>query len=74
MCKIFLNFASCILSSVSKFDSKNHRAVFEIQELNLAGHAVAIVTYSVMKIITTCLPMIGQVFDTMIVASIDNEG
>ena len=35
-----------------------------------AGHSVAMVTYCVMKIIPTCSPMIGQFFDTMIVASI----
>ena len=39
----------------------------------LAGHSVALVTYSVTKIIPTCLPMIGQFFDTMIVASNDKE-
>jgi len=38
----------------------------------LAGNTVAMVTYSVMKMIT-CLSMIGQFCDTMIVASIDNE-
>ena len=37
----------------------------------LAGHSVAMVTYSVTKIMPTCSPMIGQGFDTMIVASID---
>ena len=37
----------------------------------LAGHGVAMVTYSVTKIIPTCSPMIGEFFDTMIVASID---
>ena len=31
------------------------------------------VTYSVMKMITTGSPVIGQFFDTMIVASIDNK-
>ena len=36
----------------------------------LAGHSVAMVTYNVMKIIATCSPVIGQFFDTMIVASI----
>ena len=35
----------------------------------LAGHIVAMVTYCVTKIIPTCSPVIGQVFDTMIVAS-----
>ena len=39
----------------------------------LAGHSVAMVTYSVTKIIPTCSPMIGQFFDTMIVASNDKE-
>ena len=37
----------------------------------LAGHSVAMVTYCVTKIIPTCLPMIGQFFDTMLVGSID---
>ena len=39
----------------------------------LAGHIVAMVTFCVTKIIPTCSPVIGQFFDTMIVASIDNE-
>ena len=39
--------------------------------VSLAGHSVAMVTYCVTKIIPTCLPVIGQFFDTMIVASID---
>ena len=39
----------------------------------LAGHTVAMVTYCVTEMITTCLPMIGQFFDTMIVASSDKE-
>ena len=39
----------------------------------LAGYSVAMVTYCVMKIIPTCSPVIGQFFDTMIVASIDKE-
>ena len=37
----------------------------------LAGHIVAMVTYCVTKTIPT--PVIGQFFDTMIVASIDKE-
>ena len=37
----------------------------------LAGHNVAMVTYCVTKTILTCSPVIGQFFDTMIVASID---
>ena len=39
----------------------------------LAGHGVAMVTYSVTKIIPTCSPMIGEFFNTMIIASIDKE-
>ena len=40
----------------------------------LAGHSNAMVTYCVTKIIPTCSPMIGQFFDTMIVASTDRGG
>ena len=39
----------------------------------LAGYSVAMVTYSEMKMLPTCSPVIGQLFDTMIVASIDKE-
>ena len=39
----------------------------------LAVHSVAMVTYSVTKIIPTCSPMIGQYSDTMIVTSTDKE-
>ena len=39
----------------------------------LVGHIVAMVTYCLTKIIPTCSPVIGQVFDTMIVASTDKE-
>ena len=39
----------------------------------LAVHSVAMVTYSVTKTITTCSPMIGQSFDTMIVTSTNKE-
>ena len=39
----------------------------------LAGHSVAMVTYCVTKIIPTCLPMLGQFFGTMIVASSNKE-
>ena len=38
-----------------------------------ACHIVAMVTYCITKMITRCSPMIGQFFDTMIVASIDKE-
>jgi len=39
----------------------------------LGGHGVAMVTYCVAKMIPTCSRVIGQFFDTMIVASSDNE-
>ena len=39
----------------------------------LAGHSVAMVTYIVTKIMPTCSLVIGQFFDTMIVAPIDKE-
>ena len=39
----------------------------------LAGHSVAMLTYCVTKLIPTCSPVIGQFFDTMIVASSDKE-
>ena len=39
----------------------------------LAGQSVAMITYCVMKITPTCSPVIGQCFETMIVASIDKE-
>ena len=37
----------------------------------LASDIVAMVTYCVTKMITTYSPMVGQFFDTMIVASSD---
>ena len=39
----------------------------------LAGQSVAMVTYCVTKIIPTRSPMMGQFFDTMIVAKTDKE-
>jgi len=39
----------------------------------LPSNSVAMVTYYVTKMISTCLPVIGQFFDTMIVASINKE-
>ena len=82
MYKIFLNFAkSCILSCLSKFYNKKNFTVSFLKykrlklklRVFLAGHSVAMVTYYVTKIIPTCSPMIGQFFDTMIVASTDKE-
>ena len=39
--------------------------------LFIAGHTVTMVTYSVMKMIRMCSPIIKQVFFTMIVTSTD---
>ena len=39
----------------------------------LTGKAVAIVTSDVMKMTTTCLAMIGNLFDIIIVAATDND-
>ena len=39
----------------------------------LADHIVVMVTNCATKFTATCLPMIGQFFDTMIFASIDKE-
>jgi len=89
MYRIFLNFAkSCILSCLSKFDIKKRLDIkkrfavpflkYKRFKLNLrvflAGHSVAMVTYCVTKMIPTCPPVIGQFFDTMIIASSDNKG
>ena len=41
--------------------------------LLLADHIVPMATYCVRKITPTYSPVIGKVFDTMIVASIDKE-
>ena len=39
----------------------------------LASHTVAMVTYYVMERTTSCSPITGQCFDTMIVASSDKD-
>ena len=49
---------------------KNKRLKLKLMVF-LAGHSVAMVTYSVTKIKPTCSSVIGQFFDTMIVASIE---
>ena len=83
MYRIFLNFAkSCVLSCLSNVD--NIKKNFTVPFLNykplklqlrvfLASNIVAMVTYCVTKMVTTCSPMVGQFFDTMIVASSDKE-
>jgi len=39
----------------------------------LRGHTVAMATFNVKKMMTTCSPMTEQFFDTMIVALSDKE-
>ena len=45
----------------------------DIKASRRKGHTVAMVTYYVMERTTTCSPIVGQLFDTMIVASSDKE-
>ena len=82
MYRICFNFAkSCISSCLSKFYNKKNFTLLFLKykhlklklRVFLEGHSVAMVTYSDTKIIPTCSPMIGQFFDTMIVASNDKE-
>ena len=40
----------------------------------LAGHIVAMVTCYIKMMTATCLPMIGNFYDTTLVASLDNYG
>ena len=51
----------------------NHKPLKLQLRLLLASHTIAMVTYCVMKLITTCSPMIGQFLDSMTVASINKE-
>jgi len=51
----------------------NHKTLKLKLRLLLAGNTVAMVTYCVTKMITTCSPTIGQFFDAMIVESSDEE-
>ena len=82
MYRNFLNLAkSCILPCLTKFSDKKKFTLPFLKykhlklklRMYLAGHSVAMVTYCVTKIIPTCSPLIGQFFDTMVVASIDKE-
>ena len=66
-----------LISSYNK--KKIHSAVLRYKRLKLklrvflAGHSIAMVTYSATKIIPTRSPVIGQFFNTMIAASIDKK-
>ena len=51
----------------------NYRPLKLLLRVFLAGHTVAMVTYCVMKRTTTCSPIVGKFFDTMIVTSSDKE-
>ena len=83
MYRIFLNFAksyvlSC-LSNVSNIKKKFTVPLLKYKLLKLklrvflAGHSVAMVVYCVTKLIPRRSPVIGQVFDTMTVASSDKD-
>jgi len=50
----------------------SYKGLMLILRVFLAGHIVALVTYYATKVTATCLPMIGQFFDT-ILASTDIE-
>ena len=56
-----------------------HKFVFELQALKakikgvLTGYTVAMVTFYVNKLTTTCSTMIGHSFNTISVASTDKE-
>ena len=81
--RIFLIFAkSCAKSRLSNVDNIqkkitgpffNYRPLKLLLRVFLAGHTVAMVIYYVMKRTTTYSPIVGQFFDTMIVASSDKE-
>ena len=51
----------------------NYRPLKLLLRVFLAGPAVAMVTYYVRKRTTTCSPIVGECFDTMIVAPSDKE-
>jgi len=68
--KLLFLFVSVFVNNMISF-------CFDIIKLSLrvflGNNTVAMVTYCVMKMVTTCLPMLGQFFDTMTVASSDKE-
>ena len=51
----------------------NYKPLTLLLRVFLASSTVAMVTYCVTKMVTTCSPMVGQFFDTMNVASSDKE-
>jgi len=77
MNRIFLNLLK--VASYPAYQNSILRKIFTVPFLKykrlklklrvfLAGYSVAMVTYCVTKIIPTCSRVIGQYFDTMIVA------
>jgi len=71
----FPAYQNLILRKKFKVPVLNYKLLKLKLSVFLAGHSVAMVTYCVTKLqlIPTCSPVIGQVFDTMIVASSDKE-
>ena len=51
----------------------NYKPLKLLLRVFLASNTVAMVTYCVTKMETMCSPMVGQFFDTMIVALSDKE-
>ena len=51
----------------------NYKPLMLLLRVFLASNTVAMVTYSVTKMVTTCSPIVGKFFDTIIVASSDKE-
>ena len=51
----------------------NSRPLKLLLRVFFSRYTVAMVAYYVMKRTTTCSPIVGQFFDTMIVASSDKE-
>ena len=66
---IFFNFAKRYFT----VPFLNYKPIKPQLRVFLTGHTVAMVTYYVMERTTTCSPIVGQFFDTMIVASSDKE-
>ena len=65
---LYMEFRATLTFRKFKVALNHMYRIFKGLRAFLAGHSVAMVTYSVTKIIPMCLPMIGQFFDPMIVA------
>ena len=81
--RIFFNFAkSLVLTCQSLFNNKkwgspdsflSYKHLKGKLRVFLTGKTVAIVTSDVMKMTATCLAMIGNLFDIIIIAATDND-